>query len=100
MAKQSFLAVSQTHVSVTTLSLPILPSAVPYAAADCNHAKHQGAEVDAMAKFVTRPVECQYKDRWYRKGGTDASFCKYVKVAMNAAQLAMAIWRPTPVART
>jgi len=27
-----------------------------------------------------------------------ASFCKYVKVAIKAAQLAIAIWKPVPVA--
>lgn len=30
---------------------------------------------------------------------TYASFFRYVKVAMNAAQLAMASWKPAPVAR-
>ena len=32
------------------------------------------------------------------KGITYASFFRYVKVAMNAAQLAMASWKPVPVA--
>ncbi len=59
MAKQSFVTVSQMHVSVTTLSLPVFPSAVENAAADCD-AKHQGAEIDAVTNFVARPVYCKY----------------------------------------
>jgi hypothetical protein len=57
MAQRCFLAIRQTHVPLTTLSLPIFPLAVPYATTHCDNTKYQRTKVDAVAELVTTPME-------------------------------------------
>jgi len=101
ISQQARITLKKTMVTLAPCALPVLPPDIQNVDRRQDYREHQEPNVDRMPRCVLWSVTDHVSDmlrRVNKKKKTYASFFRYVKVAMKAAQFAIASWKPVPVA--